>query len=72
MAKSQSASEPQSRTLKKCPNCGATVFQGPFVRGPIENGALVARDTLYQCVNCNRVAPLSDIPDFETETPLAT
>ena len=59
-----------SKTIKQCPQCGATVFQGPYTRGPIENGKLQPRDVLYQCVGCNRVAALGDISDHATEIPL--
>lgn len=68
MATSPKATE--GKTIKQCPQCGATVFQGPYARGPIENGKLVARETLYQCVNCHRVAVLAEIGDHETEVPL--
>ena len=59
------------KTLKQCPNCGATVFQGPFQRGPIVNGKHDAQETLWQCVNCNRVSPVDGLADHEVEVPLA-
>ena len=47
----------KTKTIKKC-ICGATVFQGPFQRGPIVDGVQIVREILYQCVNCNRVDAL--------------
>lgn len=54
------------KTAKRC-TCGASVFQGPFQRGPIVDGLQIVRETLYQCVNCNRVAPLEQFEDFPLE-----
>lgn len=57
------------KTLKQCPDCGATIFQGPFHRGPIVNGKQEVSETLWQCVNCNRVRPVEGLDDHEVEVP---
>lgn len=54
---------PAPRVVRECPACNATIFQGPFNRGEIANGVLEPREVLYQCVRCNRVLPLSEIPE---------
>lgn len=55
----------EGRVLKQCPDCSATMFQGPFTRGPIVNDVFVKREELYQCVNCHRVWPLAELHDHE-------
>ena len=57
----------KTKTIKKC-ICGATVFQGPFQRGPIVDGMQIVRETLYQRVNCNRVDALEKFEDFPIES----
>lgn len=54
--------EVQTGTRKVC-ECGARIFQGPFQRGEIINGAVVVRENLYQCVHCHRVKPIEQISD---------
>ena len=54
----------KDRTLKTCPSCHATRFQGPFQRGEIINGNFVVIEVLYQCVNCNRVVPVEQMEEF--------
>ena len=53
-----------AKTAKRCPACQATVFQGPFQRGPIVDGMMTVRETLYQCVNCHAVRPLEQFEDY--------
>ena len=48
---------------KKCPLCGATMFQGPFQRGEIINGEFVVREELYNCVGCHSVKPVDELLD---------
>ena len=56
----------RTKTVKMC-ECGATRFQGPFTRGEIVDGEFRALETLYQCVNCNRVKPLEQIAEHTVE-----
>ena len=53
----------KATTRKACPRCSATVFQGPFQRGPIEDGTFITREVWYQCVNCNTAHRLEDLTD---------
>ena len=43
----------------------------PFTRGPIVNGKQEVSETLWQCVNCNRVRPAGELDDHEVEVPQA-
>lgn len=52
------------KVVKRCPNCNATIFQGPTTRGPIEDGEYKPRETLYTCVQCHRVAALEELEDY--------
>ena len=54
----------KDKTLKKCPACKATRFQGPYERGEIVNGKFVVIEVLYQCVNCHRVLPVEQMEEF--------
>ena len=56
----------KTKTLKRC-ECGATRFQGPFSRGEIVDGIFLAQEMLFQCLGCNRVRPLDEIPDHTVE-----
>ena len=49
---------------KRCPQCGASKFQGVYYRGSIVNGRLVPEEALYQCVQCHAVRPLNDLVDY--------
>lgn len=51
----------QAAPKKECPNCKATIFQGPVTRGEIVDGAFVVRETLYQCVTCHAVKPIEQL-----------
>lgn len=57
------AAKPKSKTLKRC-ECGATVFQGPYQRGEIVDGQMKVRETIFQCVNCHAVKPVTAIADY--------
>lgn len=46
---------------EKCPYCASTIFQGPFIRGPIINGQVVETERVYQCMGCNQVMNLERI-----------
>ena len=46
-----------TKELSSCPQCSATLFQGPFAQGEIVNGDFRARTTLWQCVNCQTLWP---------------
>jgi hypothetical protein len=49
---------PKSNSSKeeyRCPTCGANFWQGPFDRGPIEEGELIVAEMVYSCVNCHAV-----------------
>lgn len=59
-----------TKEIRQC-TCGATVFQGPFVRGPIENGQHIERERLYQCVNCHHVWAVDDRNWPTVEVPAA-
>ena len=48
-------------TLGECPSCKATIWQGPFMRGPIRNGEFAANETLFQCMNCHAVMPIEQM-----------
>lgn len=54
---------PEDKVIKKCPSCGATVFQGPYHRGEIVNGEFEAKETLYNCANCHRPLAVSEMVD---------
>lgn len=56
---------PITKILKRCPNCGATRFQGPEQRGEISNGQFVKLEELWLCVGCNRVLSLPEMNDLE-------
>ena len=60
------ATTTHTKVVKMC-ECGATRFQGPFTRGEIVDGEFRVLETLYQCVGCNRVKPLTQITDHEIE-----
>ncbi len=51
------------RVEKECPNCRANIFQGPYNRGLIVDGAFVVRETIVQCVNCHKVYELAELHD---------
>lgn len=53
-----------TRTLKKCPKCNATRFQGPVQRGEIRDGQFVPVQTLFECVHCHFVAELDELLDW--------
>lgn len=53
--------EPVALEPEKCPFCASTIFQGPFVRGPIVNGEVIERERLFQCMGCNQVMNLERI-----------
>lgn len=55
------------KIIKECPNCRATLFQGPYHRGEIVNGEFVAKETLYNCANCHRPLALSEMNDRPVE-----
>ena len=55
--------EQDGKTIKQCPNCGATVFQGPYGRGEIVNGEFVTKETLYNCANCHRALAIREMVD---------
>ena len=54
---------PADKVIKKCPSCGATLFQGPYGRGEIANGEFVVKETLYNCANCHRPLALHEMID---------
>lgn len=56
----------KAKSRKACPNCNATVFQGPFQRGPIEDGTFITREVWYQCVNCHTAHLESELVDQPT------
>lgn len=58
--------EPETKIEKECPKCHSTMWQGPFNRGNIINGELVVRESLYNCVNCHAVLPVSEMVDRVT------
>lgn len=49
---------------KRCPQCKATVFQGPSMRGEIVDGQFLVRETLYACVTCHAVRPMEQLESF--------
>lgn len=55
----------------ECPNCGATLFQGPFQRGHFEGSKFVVDEEVYQCRNCHTEYPgpdaLNIVPLIEAE-----
>ena len=56
------------RVIKVCPQCESTVFQGPFIRGPIVNGEHQSHETWYQCMGCNAVRMLEQLNERELPT----
>lgn len=55
--------QPERPAIKQCPNCGATIFQGPFFRGEIGmDGTMVTvRETVFQCMGCNAIKGLHEL-----------
>lgn len=51
---------------KECPSCHATMFQGPWQRGPIVDGVFTPKETLYNCVNCHAVLTVEQMQDRVT------
>ena len=51
----------KEKTRKKCPTCGAYVFQGPYDRGEIINGKMKVKSQVYQCLNCHHISPLEAV-----------
>lgn len=54
-----------TKITKRCPNCGATIFQGPVQRGPIVGDVHQVKETLYTCVNCHALKALHELDDYE-------
>ena len=56
--------EVKTKTLKRCPDCHATKFQGPFPIGQFVNGVFVAEEDIFTCRGCHRNGPVSGLDDF--------
>lgn len=62
-----SEDKPAEHTLKVCPHCTATMFQGPFFRGPIQDGVLIKREEVYQCMNCHQFMGIEQLNERSIE-----
>ena len=68
MPKIDKVEEPNTgtKTIKRCPQCHATRFQGPWMRGEIMgNGVFVKFEELYNCVGCHNVFTVEQMEDLE-------
>ena len=57
-----------TKEVSRCPQCTATLFEGPITQGEIVNGNFIARTTQYKCVNCQAVWPMERLAGWTVPT----